>query len=201
MTRFLLVRHGENDTVGRSIAGRQKGIRLNRPGMEQALGLIERLKEVEITSILSSPMERTLETAEPLARERDLPVLVREGLNEVDYGEWTGLSFDELKRLPGWKEYNGFRSGVRIPGGELVSEVQTRMVAELERLAREYPDSTLALFSHGDPIRTVLAHAMGMPLDLITRLTISTASVSILDLSPYGPVVQGINFTDGIVRF
>jgi broad specificity phosphatase PhoE len=200
MTRFLLVRHGENDTIGRSLAGRQKGVSLNGPGKDQALSLVERLKGLEIHAIQSSPMERTLETAAPLAADRALPVLIREGLNEVDYGEWNGLSFDELKALQGWSEYNAFRSGIRIPGGELVCEVQARMVAELEQLSREYPDSTLALFSHGDPIRTVLAHAMGMPLDLITRLTIGTASVSILDLSRYGPVVQGINLTSGRIR-
>jgi probable phosphomutase (TIGR03848 family) len=195
MTRFLLIRHGENDTVGRSLAGRQKGVGLNSAGRQQARELVRRLQGWELAAIVSSPMERTLETAAPLAEDRGQPVVVREGINEVDYGEWTGLTLEELRERPGWKEYNAFRSGIRIPGGELISEVQTRMVDELERLGRLHPSSTLALFSHGDPIRTVLAHAMGMPLDLITRLTISTASVSILDLSRYGPTIQGINCT------
>jgi broad specificity phosphatase PhoE len=201
MTRFLLVRHGENDTVGKRIAGRLQGISLNALGRQQARELVERLRSCEITAILSSPMERTVETAAPLAKERGMPVVVREGLNEVDYGEWSGLSFDELRASPGWREFNAFRSGIRIPGGELISEVQTRMIGELEQLGRAYPDSTLAVFSHGDPIKTALAHAMGFPLDLITRMTISTASVSIVDVSRYGPVVQGVNLSGPIDRF
>jgi broad specificity phosphatase PhoE len=195
MTRFLLIRHGENDTVGKRIAGRAAGVSLNQAGRRQAEALVGRLESWDVAAVLSSPMERTVETATPLAGARGLPVIVRKRLNEVDYGQWTGMSFEELRAIPGWGHYNGFRSGTRIPGGELISEVQTRMVCELEQLAREHPGGTLALFSHGDPIKTALAHAMGMPLDLIPRLTIGTASVSILDYSPYGPVVQGINLS------
>ncbi len=120
---------------------------------------------------------------------------IREGLHEVDFGDWAGMSFEELGEIPRWRQFNTFRSGTRIPGGELMVEVQARMVAEIEAMRREFPKSILALFSHGDPIKTAIAHYAGFPLDLMLRFEIGLASVSILDIRDSGPRLLCLNHT------
>ncbi|MFA5514966.1 MAG: histidine phosphatase family protein [Desulfuromonadales bacterium] len=195
MAVFLLIRHGHNDSIGKAIVGRSAGICLNRQGSDQAQGLIERFSGLPIDAIFSSPLERCRETAAPLARERKLEVQVRPGLHEIEFGEWTGETFGHLAQVPRWRLFNTFRSGTRIPGGELMAEVQARMVAEIEGLRQEFPEGTLALFSHGDPIKAAIAHYAGFPLDMMLRYEISLASVSILAIHDTGPRILCINHT------
>src|SRR3954469_21585527 len=116
---FLLIRHGACEPVGKRIAGRMPGVRLNEQGRLQASMLVGRLADLPIRAIYSSPLERALETAEPLSRRLDLPVQKDDAFNEVDYGHWTGKSLESLAPLPEWQRYNQFRGGVRIPSGEL----------------------------------------------------------------------------------
>ncbi len=186
MAVFLLIRHGSHDLIGRSITGRRAGVHLNAEGLRQAEALAERLAPLSPAALYCSPMERTRETAEPLARVAGLEVQVREGLNEVDFGHWSGLSMEELAKLPRWGVFNRFRSGTRIPGGEMMAEVQGRMVAEVEKMHADHPRGVVVVVSHGDPIKTVLAHYLGFPLDHLKRLEIALASVSALELKGEG---------------
>jgi probable phosphoglycerate mutase len=123
-----------------------------------------------------------------------LNVMKSEALSEVDFGEWSGRTLEELNQLPEWRLFNTFRSSTRAPGGELATEVQTRMVEQLTRYSRQHPDQTVAVFSHADAIRLTLAHFLGMPIDLMHRLEIRPASVSALRLAEWGPQVLLMNW-------
>jgi probable phosphoglycerate mutase len=193
MTTFLLIRHGMTDAVGKTITGRLPGVHLNEAGQKQADDLPSRLKRWKIDAIYSSPLERALETAAPAARKLGLKVMMSEALSEVDFGEWSGRSLAELDRLPEWRLYNTFRSGTRAPGGELATEVQTRMVEQLTRYSRQHPDQIVAVLSHADAIRIALVHFLGMPIDLMHRLEIRPASISAVRLAEWGPHVLLIN--------
>lgn len=193
MTTFLLIRHGLTDAVGKTITGRLPGVRLNEIGRKQADELYARLGRWKIDAIYSSPLERALETAAPTARRLKLDVTRSELLSEVDFGEWSGKSLDELGQLQAWKLYNTFRSSTRAPGGEMMLEVQARMVEQLNRCAREHPDKTLALFSHADAIRAALVHFLGMPIDLLHRIEVRPASINVVRLAEWGPQVLLVN--------
>lgn len=197
MSLIYLVRHGDNHTVGKLITGRTPGVHLNAQGRNEAVRVSERLFALPVDHIASSPMERALETAEPLSRKTGLVIDVRNGLNEIDFGEWSGLSYQELESRPGWKEFNTFRSGTRIPGGEMLAEVQARMVAEVHDLAGNFPQGQVAVFSHGDPIKTLLAYFLGFTLDNVPRLDIAPGSVSVLSLNTGAAAVLGVNTIDG----
>jgi probable phosphoglycerate mutase len=194
MAHFYLVRHGLTDMVDRAIAGRTPDIHLNEQGMAQAQQLATRFRGIPVDIICSSPLERALETAAPLAKKRGLEIRVCEGLNEIDFGYWTGW---EVPRLNGdrWEQFNAFRSGTRIPQGEMMLEVQSRMVAELEKAAGELPEGSIVVVSHADPIKSVVAHFAGIPLDLFLRLEISPASVSVVTVNRWGPRIARVNDT------
>jgi probable phosphoglycerate mutase len=194
-TTVLLVRHGDNDFSGNTLAGWTPGIHLNESGRRQAELLAGRLAKAQVRAIYSSPLERARETMEPLARRLGLEVHLCDALGEIRIGEWTGRTFRELEEDPVWQRFNRLRSTVRIPGGETMLEVQSRMVDALEEIRRSHPDSVVAAASHGDPIRAVLMHYLGVPLDFIHRLEIQTASVSVIALNDWGPVVMRVNDT------
>jgi len=113
-------------------------------------------------------------------------------------GEWEGKALDELDRLEHFRRFNAYRSGVRAPGGELMLETQVRMVNRLEALAQRHPDETIAVVSHGDPLRALVIHHLGMSLDYILRLEISPASVSVLEAGAWGSRVVCLNHTGDV---
>lgn len=193
MSTFYLIRHGLNDYLGRALAGTLPGVHLNDEGRRQAERLAELLAPRGISRVYSSPLERAVETAEPLARKLGLKIERSDDFLEVQVNGWSGLSMDELGRLPEWKLFNSFRSGTRAPGGELMIETQCRFVAGLQRLRAEFPRETIAITSHADPIKSALAYYLGVPLDLFHRIEISPASYSILKIEEYGPEILGIN--------
>jgi probable phosphoglycerate mutase len=199
MTTFLLIRHALCDPVGRFIAGRQQGIPLNAAGRQQAQRLAERLRSTPLDAIYSSPLERALETARAIAEARRVQIQTVEAWNEVDFGEWTGRSLAELDQLPEWQRFNTFRSSTSIPGGETMAEVLGRVLRELDRLRDVHPAPTacVAVVSHGDVLRSLVAHTLGTPLDLFQRLEISPASVSTLEITERGPRLLLLNSTDG----
>jgi probable phosphoglycerate mutase len=193
-TYVLLIRHGENDWVGTDrLAGRTPGVQLNEKGHVQAQALVRLLERQPLAATYSSPLERCVQTAQPLAAARQLSVLVAEGVIEVDYGEWRGANLKELAKLPEWKMVQHYPSTFRFPGGETLREVQHRAVTTIEQLRAHHPNQTIAIFSHGDVIRTSLAHYLGTPLDLFQRIAISTASVSVLLFAHGMPTVVGVN--------
>jgi len=193
MTTFFLIRHGLNDSIGNWIAGRMAGVHLNPEGRAQADKLADHLAHMPIAAVYTSPMERARETAEPIARKLGLVVQVCNGINEIDCGIWTGKRFDELHDQVRWQRYNRLRSSSRIPNGELMLEAQTRAVLALEDLCGRHPDQSIALVSHGDVIRAVIAYFAGIPLDLFTRIEISCASVSVIELDGHDPRILAIN--------
>ena len=174
VTYVLLIRHGENDfTKSQRMAGRLPGVRLNDSGRSQAEALVRLLADQRLDAIYSSPLERCQETALPLAAARTLPLTLDPDLAEVLYGEWEGAELKDLAKLPEWQAVQHYPSTFRFPGGETLREVQQRAVAVVERLRRDHPHQVVALFSHGDVIRTTLAHYLGVPLDLFQRIVIS----------------------------
>jgi broad specificity phosphatase PhoE len=199
MTNFLLIRHAQCNPVGKSIAGRLPGIHLNEAGKGEAERLAHRLDGVALAGLYSSPLERALETARPIGLRQDLSVKPLEELNEIDFGDWTGRSLAELDHLPDWHRFNSFRSGSRIPGGENMAEVLARALQGIDRLRRSHPDPAeiVGVVSHGDVLRLLIAHALGSSLDLMQRLELSPASLSILELESYGPRLLLLNSTDG----
>jgi probable phosphoglycerate mutase len=177
-TTILLIRHGMTDTVGVRLTSRAPGVTLSIAGRTQVEQLRTRLREAALAAVYSSPMERTLATAEPIARDRGLPVQTLDELIEVDFGEWTGLTFAELDEREDWQRFNATRGSAPVPGGETAPQVQARIVGALETLARRHAGETIAAVSHGDVIRNAVLHAAGTPIDLWHRFEISPASIT-----------------------
>jgi probable phosphoglycerate mutase len=202
ITYLLLIRHGENDWVGKHrLAGRTNGVHLNDKGRDQSVRLSELLKDQPISAIYSSPLERCLQTAEPVAAALGQRVIQEAGLLEVDYGEWQGGDLKELSKLPEWQAVQHFPSSFRFPGGETLHQTQSRAVWAIERIVQAHPNQLVALFSHGDVIRTTLAHYMGTPLDLFQRIQISTASISALAFHNGRPMVLFTNYIAELPKF
>lgn len=194
MSTFYLVRHGENDLVGGAIAGRSPGVHLNAAGRQQAERLAEHLARRPLRHIFSSPLERARETAEPLARRLNLPVQTSEALIEIDFGDWTRKRIAELDQTEEWRRWNTLRSVGRVPHGESMLEVQARFVGKLESLRRQFPADSIGIFSHGDPLRAAIVYYLGLPLDLLLRLEVSTASVTIFDVDDWSARFQCVNW-------
>jgi probable phosphoglycerate mutase len=138
-------------------------------------------------------MARAQETAAALARAHGVEVGVEPGLAELDFGAWTGRRIDALGDEADWPHFNSYRSGTRVPGGELALEAQARAVGAVLRLAAAHPDARVAAVSHADVIKAVLGHLLGIPLDLQHRLEIAPASVSEVELRPWGARVLAVN--------
>lgn len=194
-TYIFLIRHGENDWVGTDrLAGRSPGVHLNDRGREQSTLLARLLAKQSIAAVYSSPLERCMETAQPVAGALGLSVVAESGVLEVDYGEWQAGNLKELAKLPEWRRVQHYPSTFRFPGGETLREVQYRAVSTIERLRSEHPNQIIAIFSHGDVIRTTIAHYIGIPLDLFQRVQISTASISIMGFFQNVPAILGVNY-------
>ncbi len=195
MTTFLLIRHALHAYGGERIAGRQPGVHLSPDGEDQCQHLAARLARIPIAAIYSSPLERTRQTADAVAAPHGLTPAVAEEILELDFGDWTGQRLDDLRPLEPWKQFNSFRSGTRAPGGELMPETQLRIVRFMTELRARHPNQTVALVSHADVIKSAVAYFLGTPLDLLLRIEISPASVSVVALADYGPWVLGVNHT------
>jgi probable phosphoglycerate mutase len=150
-----------------------------------------------VAAVYSSPLERARETAAPIAEARRLPVQVEPGLDECDFGRWTGARLRRLARTPEWRVVQRHPSGFRFPGGESFVEMQARVTSTLGRLVAAHPGQALVAVSHADPIKAAVAHALGAHLDLFQRIVISPASVTVIAYRPEGPVVLTVNSTAG----
>lgn len=200
MCLFLLVRHGAHALGGHVVAGRSDQAMLSPAGHEQARLLGQRLQHLPIRAIYSSPVRRTRETARHLADAFGLDFQVSEALNEIDFGDWVGRPFDEIRPAEEWHRWNAFRSGSGAPGGEMMLQAQQRVVAEMLRLRDRHRGQYVVLVSHGDVIRAAVAYFLGVPLDLFLRIEISLGSVSAVCLADRGPWVLGVNNTSEIIR-
>jgi probable phosphomutase (TIGR03848 family) len=198
MTKFLLIRHATTDAVGQRLSGRLAGVPLNEAGQAQAQKLAARLAHLPLAAIYSSPLERALQTAAPAAHLLQLQTVVWNDFLELDLGEWTNCSFADVRQQPQFQRFNAFRSGTRIPGGELMAEAQLRMVTGMEKLRQQHPRQTVAVVSHGDVIKAAVAYYAGIHLDLFQRLEISPASVSVIEISGDTARILLVNDTGGI---
>lgn len=187
MTLLLLIRHGTNDWVHGRLAGWTPGVHLNDDGRRQAVATAERLAFLPIDAIYTSPLDRTVETAQAIAGPRGMPLRLVEGLGEVKYGEWQGAELKELYKHELWPGVQFYPSGTRFPGGETLGEAQMRMVATLDGLRAQHPKGIIAVVSHADIIKLALAYYIGMHMDLFQRLEISPCSVSALAFTRMGP--------------
>jgi len=200
MPVILLIRHGENDYVKTNrLAGRLPGVHLNEKGQKQAQALAEHLKEAPIKAVYSSPLERALETAAPLAEARGLAIEVRPDLGDLHPGDWTGRTVKELENEELWPIIQAYPSGARLPGGESFQQCQARFVAELDAIRSAHPGQTIAVVSHADPIKMAVAYYLGLPLDLFQRLSVSPASLTALAFQRFGPRLLCLNYTEPLV--
>lgn len=192
---LLLVRHGLTSHTNVRLSGWTPGISLSAEGRAQADGVVARLEGLPIDAIYASPLERTRETAAPLAKARKLRVKTRPDLGEVRYGDAQGKTLRSLAKSPLWDHLRAWPSDVRFPGGESLRETQFRAVSAVEALRAAHPDQTVAVFSHGDFIRLTLAHYMGVHIDLYRRLAIDPVSLSALHFGTAHVMVRRVNDT------
>jgi probable phosphoglycerate mutase len=192
----LLVRHGQTPTTGNTLPGRAPGLHLSDEGVAQAQTAADRIATLAaVAAVYASPLERARETASPIAKGRGLRVRSERGLLECDFGEWTGGDLAKLRKTPEWSTVQRYPSGFRFPRGESFAEMQQRMTTALAKLVARHPGETIVAVSHADPIKAVVAQALGTHLDLFQRIVISTCSISAIAFAPSGPAVLAVNST------
>jgi probable phosphomutase (TIGR03848 family) len=200
MPIILLIRHGENDYVKKGrLAGRQPGIHLNDTGRKQAQALaeniIQRFDKTAVKAIYSSPLDRTMETAEPIAASLGIEIITRPGLLETDYGEWQNKKLKGLSRLKIWRLVQNSPSLMRFPGGETFAEAQMRICQEIEYLCNAHdPKDLILCVTHADPIKLAVAHYLGLHLDMFQRMSVSPGSISALHISESFARLLTLNF-------
>jgi broad specificity phosphatase PhoE len=193
LTVFHLLRHGEHVLRGRVLAGRTPGVGLSTMGRAEIAAVADRLVEEKIDALYSSPLQRTRETAEILSERLNLPVAYRDDLLELDFGEWTGLTYDAVRADERWQVWNTCRSIATVPGGESMRQVQERVVRALFDLRRTHRNGRMLIVSHGDVIRAALMFALGMPLDFYSRIEVGLASLNTIQLGDSGIRVLTVN--------
>jgi len=193
MTTFFMVRHAVTEHTGKRLSGWMEGISLNEVGREQAEAVGSSLAGLTFEAIYSSPIERTNETARAIAAHHDMRVQARRALGEVEYGRWTNRPLRSLMRTKLWTTVQRFPSSARFPDGESLREVQVRALGEIERIAGDHPKGNVCCVSHGDVIKLVLAHYMGIHIDLFQRIVVAPASISVFALVDRGPMILSLN--------
>jgi broad specificity phosphatase PhoE len=183
---FHFLRHGEHGLLGKVLAGRMPGVGMTERGRAEIASQAERLAREKIAAIYASPLQRTRETAEIVSARLSLSIEFRDDLLELDFGEWTGATFDSIRADPRWQAWSTQRSLAVIPGGESMRAVQQRIVAAMIELNERHLHETVMLASHGDVIRCALLFALGMPLDFYNRIEISQGSISTIQIHPGG---------------
>jgi probable phosphoglycerate mutase len=183
------------------LPGRAAGLHLSPEGRAQAEAVAERIAALVgpdrpgPTAVYASPLERTAETAKPIARQLGLRVRTERGLLECEFGRWTGAQLKALVKKPEWAQVQRWPSGFRFPGGESFLEMQARVTSAISRLVQLHPGETIVAVSHADPIKVAVSAAAGTHLDLFQRLNISPCSVSALAYTEAGPHVLTVNST------
>jgi broad specificity phosphatase PhoE len=194
VTVFFLVRHAAHDKMSSFLAGRACGIHLGETGRQQATRLAQRLKRERLDVIHTSPRERTLETACLIASASGLPVPeVAEGLDEIDFGTWSGRTFDDLSHDLAFQRWNEIRSLARTPAGESMLDVQVRILRHMEGIMATMNARMVVLVSHAEVIKAAVLYYLGLPLDAWSRFDIEPASITTLVLSERGAKLTGMN--------
>jgi len=175
---IYLVRHGHSASVGEWIAGWTPGIHLDELGREQARAAAHQLRHACLKCVYTSPLERCYETAQIIADMNNVPVRVDHRFGEFDFGEWTGVSLEELRRDDRFVCFNHERGRAGAPGGETAVHAQQRIVFGIAEIARRHPGQPVAIVSHADMIRYALAHYRGMPLDNVLEIEVEPGAVA-----------------------
>ena len=198
-TLVLYVRHGRTPTTGARLPGRAPGLHLSEEGRTQAEAVARWMVGPDgpgrVAAVYASPMERTRETAAPTARALGLRVRTAAGLNECDFGAWTGRRLRDLMRLKAWATVQRQPSAFRFPGGESFAEMQARITGQVADLVARHPGEAIVCVSHADTIKAALAQALGTPLDLFQRIVVGPCSVSAVQYAPERPTVLAVNST------
>jgi len=194
-TTILLIRHALHAEVGTVLSGRRPGLALSERGAAQAEQLARRLAGCGLVRVETSPLERARQTAEPIAVAAGLTPQVAPALNEVDFGAWTGRAFSDLAGDPLWQRWNADRAVAQTPGGETMAAAQERAWAHCVRTALALPCTTVAMVSHCDVIRAVLARVLDLSLNRLLSFDLAPASVSRLEVGEHGARVLSINDT------
>lgn len=193
MTTFFLVRHGVTAHTGHKLSGWMPDVHLTDDGVAQAEAAADRLARTPIKAVYASPIDRTMETARPIAARHGLEIDVRPALGEVRYGRWTDRTFKSLRRTKLWGAVQRWPSSVRFPDGETLREVQARSLDELDRIRAEHPRHAVCCVTHADVIRLVTAHFLGVHVDLYQRIVIAPASITVVAVGDGGPQVLAMN--------
>lgn len=194
MTRLVLVRHAAHDLAGVALAGRMAGVMLNAKGRAQAEALGDTLAASGIAALYSSPQRRARETAAPIARRLGLAVDDAPEFDEIDFGEWTGRRLQDLSAdSPGWRDWVERRGAATPPGGEAFARVRQRVLEGAERLRRAHPSATVAVVSHADVIKALVASHLAVSLNDLERFDVDCASLSVVDLADGWAKVRCVN--------
>ena len=197
MTTFFFVRHGVTSHTNKKLSGWLPDIHLTDEGRKQSEIAASSLARAPFKAVYSSPIARCAETARIVAAPHRLAVRTRRDLGEVEYGRWTGRSFKSLYRTKLWSVVQRWPSGFRFPEGEALRDVQSRSVAALEELRSKHRGQTICVVSHADVIRLVVAHCLGLHMDLFQRIVIGPASITVVDVNEYGPRVITVGAPPG----
>jgi ribonuclease H / adenosylcobalamin/alpha-ribazole phosphatase len=190
---FLLVRHALHADYGRRLTGRAAGVCLSAEGRHQAAALARRLSAEGLVEVQTSPRERAAETAAAIARASGARLRTVEALDEIDFGDWTGCAFEALDRQPLWERWNTARLTCRPPGGESITEAATRIAEHVAGLGAERPGERIALVTHADMIRALVATCLGLSLDNLLRFEVGLASVTRIDAGTWGTRLLSLN--------
>ncbi len=198
MPHLLLVRHGLNDAVGERLAGRDMSVHLNEQGIKQAQCIAEWLADKKVSVILSSPLTRAMETAEPLAAMIGVAILECDPLVEVDYGDWAGKTYEELEKTPAWLEVIRTPNRMQFLHGESIDQIEERLSNFLDFLQTAYTeDEVVVCYSHADILAIMTAICMGLPMENYQRITISPGSITALTHTKHGWQIHFINLLPG----
>ena len=199
-TLIIFVRHGKTPTTGTKLPGRAPNLHLSDEGKSQAEMIAKEIENSSssflgkgVAAIYASPMERTQETARPIAKALNLRVRTLKGLNECDFGDWTGRRLRDLSKLKSWSTVQKKPSSFRFPNGESFTEMQNRMLRTVDKIRERHPGETIVCVSHADPIKAILASAVGTPLDLFQRIMVGPCSASVVLYTKERPLVLTLN--------
>jgi len=199
-TLIIFVRHGRTPTTGTKLPGRAPNLHLSDEGKSQAEMIAKEIKRssnsflgTKVSAVYASPMERTQETAKPIAKTLNLRVRTLQGLNECDFGDWTGRRLRDLSKLKSWSIIQKQPSSFRFPNGESFTEMQNRMLKTVDKILERHPGETVVCVSHADPIKAILASAVGTPLDLFQRILVGPCSASVVLYTKERPLVLTLN--------
>ncbi len=195
MTTLILIRHGDTDWIGKKLSGWLPDVHLNDRGKQQAEELPQRLAALDIAAIYSSPLERTVETAQPLAKARGLRIHRINDLGEVKFGDWQGQALKVLSGKKEWRIVQAAPSAFQFPNGESFRGTQSRAVGAIEKIVASHAKDAVVAFSHGDVIKLIVAYYSGIALDNFQRIAISPASISLIEISPFGARLGRLNDT------